>query len=181
MDHTKLDLFVIDEKSNLPWQADPHRGAGEPFRSLLGYFISFEPPSYLSIMQCLKHAIWPKTYVAEKYPEIKNAWIQDGIPETLVVDNGKDFISSHFEDACFDIGTKIEYTPIKKLGTRKGERFFGTLVTSLLHELPERPFPTSSTRVTTTRKNTPSSPSTPCTGYFTCGSSTTTTKLITKG
>lgn len=142
MDHTKLDLFVLDEKSNLPLGRPTLTVALETHsRSLLGYFISFEPPSYLSIMQCLKHAIWPKTYVAEKYPEIKNAWIQDGIPETLVVDNGKDFISSHFEDACFDIGTKIEYTPIKKPWYKgKVERFFGTLVTSLLHELPGTTF-----------------------------------------
>lgn len=142
MDHTKLDLFVIDGNSCLPLGRPTLTVALEAHsRSLLGYFISFEPPSYLSIMQCLRHAIWPKTYVREKYPEIKNSWIQSGIPETLVVDNGKDFISSHFEDACFDIGTKIEYTPIKKPWYKgKVERFFGTLATSLLHELPGTTF-----------------------------------------
>src|SRR5205814_5208852 len=63
IDDTKLDLFVIDEKTNLP--------IGRPWlfvaicvftKMILGYYLSFQKPSYLSVMQCLLHSIRPKTY-----------------------------------------------------------------------------------------------------------------------
>jgi putative transposase len=136
MDHTKLDLFVIDDETCLP--------IGRPWltvaidkltKTICGMFISFEPPSHLSVMQCLLHAIMPKSYVKEKYPSIKNSWDNYGIMEWLVVDNAAEFISSHLEDAGDELGFKILYQKVRKPWYKATvERYFKTLNRQLLHK-----------------------------------------------
>lgn len=78
---------------------------------IVGYYLSFEPFSSLSVMQCLLHTIHPKDYVKNKFPSVKKDWNVYGIMEILVVDNGKEFYSQHFQDACQQLGISIQYTP----------------------------------------------------------------------
>jgi putative transposase len=141
-DHTRLDLMVVDTETRLP--------LGRPWltaildiytRMVLGIYLSFNPPSYLSVMQCLRHAIRPKVYVRKHYPEIKNDWPAYGLPKLLVVDNGKEFRSRYFEDACLQLGVRYQYAP-PYCPWYKGtmERWFGTQNTRLLHELPGATF-----------------------------------------
>jgi putative transposase len=142
MDHTKLDLFVIDEERGLPigrpllaTAIDAHT------KSVVGVYVSFDPPSYLSVMQCIRHAITPKTYVKVKFPNIKNTWDCYGVMETVVVDNAKENYSTHMEDACLQLGIIIQYAPVK-LAWYKGsvERYFGTINKQLLHQQPGTTF-----------------------------------------
>jgi putative transposase len=60
-DETKLDLMVIDTETRLP--------LGRPWlttmidvctKMITGFYLSFHPPGYLSVMRCLLHAIRPK-------------------------------------------------------------------------------------------------------------------------
>jgi len=142
MDHTKLDLFVIDTERGMPIGRPWLTTAIDVYsKTIFGVYLSFNPPSYLSVMQCLLHGIMPKTYVKEKYPEIKNTWDTYGIPETAVVDNGKEFHSTHFEDACLQLGIVIQYSPVKLPWYRPTiERYFGTLNKELLHGQPGTSF-----------------------------------------
>lgn len=142
MDHTKLDIFVVDEEDGFvhgrPWitfMVDKYS------RYPLGFHIGFDEPSYLSVMHCLHHAISPKDYVSEKYPRIKNAWTAYGIPETLVVDNGKEFHSVSLEDACLQLNINLRYAP-PRMPWFKGtvERSFRTFNESLLSNLPGKSF-----------------------------------------
>lgn len=74
IDHSKLPLFIIDGETKLPIGVLTFTSAiDKAFNIPLGYYISFEPPSSLSVMQCLWHAIHPKSYVREKHPSIKNS------------------------------------------------------------------------------------------------------------
>jgi putative transposase len=142
IDHTKVDLMIIDPVMHLPVGRPWVTAAIDKFsRIILGRYISFNPPSYLSVMNCLRHAITPKIYVKERYPNIINAWDAYGIPELLVVDNGPEFHSTHFEDACLQLGINIHYAPPKK-GNYKGsiERWFGTQNRQLLHAQPGTSF-----------------------------------------
>jgi putative transposase len=142
IDDTKLDLFVIDEKTNLP--------IGRPWlfvaicvftKMILGYFLSFQKPSYLSIMQCLLHSIRPKTYVRQRYPEIIHTWDAYGLPELIVVDNAKQYYSASFDEACLQLGIITQYAPVKTPYYKPSiERMFGTLNTKLLHQLPGTTF-----------------------------------------
>ncbi|PPC97966.1 MAG: integrase [Methylotenera sp.] len=135
IDHTRLDLFVIDDDSHIPlgrpWLTiciDNHT------RCILGIYIGFEPPSGLTVGKCLKHAFLPKTNLKKEYPGIRHAWDAHGVMEQLVVDNGLEFHGISLEKACFAFGVEIIYTP-RKTPWFKGkiERFNRTLNESVSH------------------------------------------------
>lgn len=63
------------------------------------------------------------------------------MPEVIVTDNGKEFYSTHFEDACLSLGIVIQYTPPKMPWYKSSiERYFGTLNTQLLSDKPGKTF-----------------------------------------
>jgi putative transposase len=142
MDHTPLDLFVVDDDTGMPM--------GRPYlttcidchsRSVLGCVVGFEPPSYLTVAQCLKHMFLPKTDLRAKHPVLKNDWHAYGIPEELVVDNGSEFHSESLEKACLHFGTEIHYAP-RKTGAFKGkiERFQKTMNDAVARGVPGTTF-----------------------------------------
>ncbi len=142
IDHTKLPLFVVDVENRLPIGTPWLTSAIDKYSGLtLGYYASFEPPSYLSVMQCLLHAIRPKNYLDTQYPSVKNTWEAYGLPEVIVVDNGKEFYSTHFEDACLQLGIVIQYSPPKMPWYKSAiERYFGALNSQLLSDKPGKTF-----------------------------------------
>ncbi len=142
IDHTKLDLFVVDPERRMPIGRPWLTAAIDIYsKCVLGFYISFNPPSYLSVMKCLQNAIMPKNYVEEELKEINHRWDTYGLMGTLIVDNGKEFWSNDLEDACLQLGIVIQYAPVK-LPWYKGtvERYFRTLNTSLLHNQPGTTF-----------------------------------------
>lgn len=134
IDHTKLPFFVVDNETRLPIGTPALTSAIDKYSGVVvGYYLSFEPFSSLSVMQCLLNAIRPKDYVKYKFPQIQNTWSSYGLMETLVVDNGKEFYSEHFKDACTQLQIHIQYTPPKMPWYKAGvERFFGMLNTKIL-------------------------------------------------
>ncbi len=142
IDHTKLPLFVVDTENRLPIGTPWLTSAIDKYSGVtLGYYASFEPPSYLSVMQCLLHAIRPKNYLHTQYPSVENTWDAYGLPEVIVVDNGKEFYSTHFEDACLQLGIVIQYSPPKMPWYKSAiERYFGALNSQLLSDKPGKSF-----------------------------------------
>ena len=142
IDHTRMDLFVIDEDTGLP--------LGRPWlticiddftRCILGFHLSFEPPSYLSVARCLKNAFLPKASLKEQYPSVKNRWDAHGIMRDLVVDNGLEFHSNSLDAACYSVGTEIHYAPRKRAWFKgKVERVQGTLNRGVAHGTPGTTF-----------------------------------------
>ena len=113
MDHTPADIIVVDDNSMLPLGRPTITSALDEYsRCPMGFYSGFEPPSCLSVLRCLKHAILPKTYVQREFPGIKNRWECYGVPELVVVDNPAEFHSSHFERACLQIGADIQYAKV---------------------------------------------------------------------
>lgn len=142
MDHTPLDLFVIDDDSGMP--------LGRPYlttcidshsRCVLGIVVGFEPPSYLTVAQCLKHAILPKAGLRESQPSLKHDWVSYGIPQELTVDNGSEFHSLSLEHGCLRLGIEIHYAP-RRNGAFKGkiERFQKTMNEEIAHGVPGTTF-----------------------------------------
>lgn len=142
IDHTKLPLFVVDTDRRMPIGTPWLTSAVDKYSGMtLGYYASFEPPSYLSVMQCLNHAICPKRYLHQQYPNVENDWKAYGLPEVIVVDNGKEFCSTHLEDACLQLGIVIQYTPPKMPWYKSSiERYFGALNSQLLSDKPGKNF-----------------------------------------
>ena len=142
IDHTQLDLMVIDDDSGLP--------LGRPFvticiddytRCVLGLYISFEPPSFFTVSKCLMHAFLPKTDMQKRFPSIKNQWQAHGVMRELVVDNGPEFHSASFDNACYSLGIEIHYSA-RKTPWFKGkiERFAGTFNRAVAHGTPGTTF-----------------------------------------
>ena len=142
IDHTILDLFVIDDVSCLP--------LGRPYftcciddytRCVLGIHIGFVPPSFQTVGSCLKHAFLPKNDLQEKHPEIRNRWEAYGVMRELSLDNGAEFHCSSFEQACLSLGIEMHYCA-RKSPWQKGkiERFFGTVNKGVAHVIPGTTF-----------------------------------------
>lgn len=142
IDHTPLDLMVIDDDTGLP--------LGRPYitaciddytRCVLGFYISFEPPSHFTVSRCLMHAFMPKSTLQETYPSIQNPWHAHGVMRELVVDNGQEFHSTSLENACFSLGIEIHYSARKTPWFKgKVERFLGTLNRAIAHGTPGSTF-----------------------------------------
>lgn len=138
IDHTPLDLIVIDGATQLP--------LGRPWLTMaidkasrfpMGFYLSFNTPSAHSVLQCLKFSIMPKTNWLAQYPDIKGSWPAYGIPDLIAIDNGMDLHSSALEKACQEIGVQMLFCGART-PEHKGsiERFFRTMNQGLIHRLP---------------------------------------------
>lgn len=142
IDHTKLDLFIIDSETKLPVGRPTITVIIDKYsRMVVGMHVSFDPPGYLSVMLCLLNAIMPKRYVETDFPSVENKWNTYGIPEQIIVDNAREFYSEDFEDACLQLGILPSYSPIKHPWYKGSiERFFETENQRLLHNQPGTTF-----------------------------------------
>lgn len=137
VDHTPLDLLIIDDLTGLTIGRPTVTFILDRFSRLpLGFEIGFEPPSELAVMRALRHAILPKNYVAQQYPDVENLWLAYGIMVTLVCDNGLEFHSEQLKRMCAELNIEIIYCP-KKQPHYKGaiERFLGTFNRQLSHKI----------------------------------------------
>ncbi len=142
IDHTLLDLMVVDEATGMPFGRPWLTVCIERYtRCVLGINLGFEPPSYLTVARCLKHAFLPKVGLQEQYPEIKNAWLAHGVMSKLIVDNGLEFHGLGLEAVCLSLGIDLQFTP-RKTPWWKGavERFIGTLNRNVAHGVPGTTF-----------------------------------------
>lgn len=142
IDHTPLDLIVIDKTTMLPlgraWLTlalDKHS------RIVTGFYISFNPPSSYAVLQCLKQMILTKDELLARFPDIKNDWPVFGIPDLLALDNGMDLHSEALKKACLELGVQILYCPAATPEMKGSvERFFRTIGQGLIHQLPGTTF-----------------------------------------
>jgi putative transposase len=125
IDHTKADIFVVDEETRQP--------IGRPWltfamdvcsRMVTGFYVTMAAPSRLSISLCLLHSVFDKSaWLRER--EIEEPWPVAGLPDTLHVDNGADFRSRAFKRGCEDAGIAIVWRP-------PGEPHFGGHIERLI-------------------------------------------------
>jgi putative transposase len=138
IDHSLLPFYVLDNDYRLP--------VGRPWlttaidvysQTVVGYYLTFEPPSYLSVMYCLLHSIRPKEYVRSMYKSIKNNWTSYGLMENLKADNGPDLRGSSLGDACKELIVHLDFAPVK-MPWYKGiiERFFGSIKKQFRGSIP---------------------------------------------
>ena len=142
IDHTHLDLFVVDDRTSLP--------LGRPYvtacidsytRCILGIYVGFNPPSYQSVAACLKDCFLPKVNLKAEYPDIVNEWAAHGVMRQLVVDGGQEFYSKSLEQVCLSLGIEWCAAPRREPWFKgKIERFFGTFNRGIAHGIPGTSF-----------------------------------------
>ena len=112
IDHTPVDLIVIDEETGNP--------IGRPWltlaidvysRMVVGYNLGFENPSILTTGMCISNSILPKEDILKKY-NIDTEWPCWGIMKTIHTDNGIDFRSEPISRACSQYGIDLEFRPL---------------------------------------------------------------------
>lgn len=138
IDHTPLDLIVIDSLTKLPLGRPWLTMAIDSYsRMVVGFYISFNAPSGHGVLQCLRRSILPKDEWLVRFPDIRGQWPAYGIPELIAVDNGADLHSDALEGACLEMGIQILFCG-SKTPQHKGsiERFFRTMNMGLIHRLP---------------------------------------------
>ena len=136
IDHTPADLIIVDAQDGLPLGRPTLTSVMDVATCYpLGYYLGFEPPSYLAVCEALAHAFKPKGDVCAAYGTAHD-WIAYGLPRTLAVDNGREFKGRSLEDACLSLGIILQYMP-KMTPSFKGsiERLFRTQNSGLFHTL----------------------------------------------
>lgn len=144
VDHTQLDLLVCDNEGRIlgrPWLTviiDRYS------RMILGFSLTFTPPSWVSVMEALRIALQPKEHLLESVCRAigKDAAFEFTYPcfgsiERLFCDNGPEFRSASMKETERAINMQIIDLP-RAAGWLKGriERWFHSLNTGLVHLLP---------------------------------------------
>lgn len=140
IDHTPADIILVDDIHRKP--------IGRPWitlaidvysRMIVGYYLSFDPPSETSVAMCVAHSILPKEEWLLLH-KVDTEWPVWGVPRTIHVDNGADFRSDNFRQSCLAYGINLEFRPVKQ--PRYGghiERALGSLLKEI-HHLPGTTF-----------------------------------------
>jgi putative transposase len=127
MDHTQMDIVVVDEETRQfiarPWLTI---GIDVFTRMVTGFALSFDPPQRSSVGLCLLHSVFDKSaWLRDLGIEIP--WPMAGLPRRIGVDNAAEFQSKDFRSACRDFGIKVEPRPLgKKHFGGHIERLIGT-------------------------------------------------------
>ena len=112
MDHTPADIIIVDEHFRRP--------LGRPTltlqidvasRVIPGFYVSLESPSATSVGMAIRHAVVDKTAWLEER-EVKIDYPIFGIPETLHLDNAREFHSRALERGSQQHGIELKYRPI---------------------------------------------------------------------
>lgn len=142
IDHTVLDLCVVDDRTCLPLGRPSITACIDAStKCILGIYIGFIQPSCLSVSRCLKHAFLPKLSLRQQYPDIQHDWPAYGIMDELVIDNGLEFHSKALENGCYSLGINMRYSPRRQPWCKPFiERWFGTLNKNFAHTLPGTSF-----------------------------------------
>ncbi|KVF69475.1 hypothetical protein WS75_26040 [Burkholderia sp. FL-7-2-10-S1-D7] len=137
IDHTPLDVLVIDLATNLPLGRPWITVAIDRYsRVILGFYISFRTPSAQSVLQCLKRAILPKAGWG-KIVDLHREHPGYGIPHLVAVDNGMELHAEAVQMVCGEMGISMLYCPAGQPEFKGAvERVIGTIQRSVMHKLP---------------------------------------------
>lgn len=114
IDHSPADVMIVD---------DVHRiSIGRPWvtmaidmysRMVVGYFISLDAPSAVSVAMCLVQAMLPKNEWLAHH-QVSGEWPVWGLPYEIHSDNGPDFKTKSLIQACTAHNIERQFRPRKR-------------------------------------------------------------------
>ena len=136
IDHTRVDLHIVDDENRTsigrPWLT---LAIDIYSRMIVGYYLSLDAPSGVSVGMCIVNAILQKNKLLNQF-ELDTEWNVWGKFDNIFTDNGADFRSFSVEQACLVNGIHINFRPIgKKEYGGHIERLIGTTMTEV-HDVP---------------------------------------------
>jgi len=143
IDHTPLDLFVVDDEREMvlgrPWLTI---AVDVRTRAVVAHLITFVEPSVATVGMILRRMAMPKrppAFMAKRWPVLRRL---RGRPDRIIVDNAVEFRSLMLEAAARGLGLTIRYCPVKKPRYRAiVERAIGTMLRIICREMPGRALP----------------------------------------
>ncbi len=140
IDHTLVDVIVVDRAHRRPLQRPWVTLAIDvASRMVAGFYLTLEPPSALSVSLVIQHLVRPKLHWLDGL-RIEADWPAAGLPETIHVDNAKEFRSGAMRRGAEEHGISLQYRPIG--APHYGghiERLIGTMM-GAAHLLPGSTF-----------------------------------------
>jgi putative transposase len=111
IDHTRVDLIVVDDAYREP--------IGRPWltlaidvlsRIIVGYYLTLEAPSSLSVALCMAHVVSDKaSWLAQR--GVEAAW-PGGMPTAIHLDNAAEFHADALVHGCEEHGIVVNYRPV---------------------------------------------------------------------
>lgn len=140
IDHTKVDLMLVDDVERRPIGCPWLTLLMDVFcRMVLGFYLSFDPPSTMSLALCIAQAVLPKDrWLARRGLALD--WPCYGKFGTIRADNAKEFRGNAATRACEEHRMILEWRAVTK--PRYGahiERLLGTLMRAT-HLIPGTTF-----------------------------------------
>jgi len=141
MDHSPVDVIVVEEGSRLPIGRPYLTLAIDVFtRCIVGMLLTFEAPCAVSVGLCLAQMVTSKTTYLQRLGLDRSLWPMHGKPHRIYLDNAPEFKSNALERGCEQHGIERGYRP-------PGEPHFGGIIErvigtamTMVHELPGTTF-----------------------------------------
>jgi putative transposase len=133
IDHTELDVMLVDsiERKSFkrPWLTIL---IDVCTRVVLGFYISFDPPSSYSVGRAIAHAILRKEKFLKSIGLEDVVWPCWGKMTTLYCDNAKEFRGTMLRESCSNYNITLKWRPPRKpeMGGHI-ERLMGTIADEL--------------------------------------------------
>ncbi|WP_032405558.1 Mu transposase C-terminal domain-containing protein [Rhodococcoides fascians] len=142
IDHTVVDLMIVDEHDRVPIGRPYLTIAIDVFsRCIPGFVVTLDPPSAVSVGLCLGRVCSEKSVWIDAMGLGEDVrWPMAGKPGRLYVDNASEFKSEALQRGCEQHGIELDYRPPGR--PHYGgivERIIGTVMTRV-HELPGTTF-----------------------------------------
>ena len=123
IDHTQLDAFVLGEDGSQPRRPWLTAAIDVATRMVAGVHLTFEKPSWRSVMYAMRHAMQPKDTT-----DCESTWPISGIPFAIRMDNGKEFKSASMVEMGLQLRIDLQWCPPRKPNCKPHiERFFGNV------------------------------------------------------
>lgn len=140
IDHTLVDLIVVDARHRLPLQRPWLTLAIDvASRMVAGFYLTLEPPSATSVALAIQHLVLAK----EPWLDARDLaidWPVAGLPDAVHVDNAKEFRSQALKRGLEEHGVTLIHRPVARphYGAHI-ERLIGTMM-GAVHLLPGTTF-----------------------------------------
>lgn len=136
IDHTLVDLFVVDAVNRQPLQRPWLTLAIDvASRMVAGFYLSLEHPSSTSVALAIRHMVLPKTsWLAER--NAAGDWPVHGLPTAIHLDNAREFRGKALAWGAAEHGINLIHRPVAR--PHYGghiERLIGTMM-GAVHFLP---------------------------------------------
>ncbi len=136
IDHTLVDLFVVDAVNRQPLQRPWLTLAIDvASRMVVGFYLSLEHPSSTSVALAIRHMVLPKaSWLVEQ--NVVGDWPVYGLPTAIHLDNAREFRGKALAWGTAEHGIKLIHRPVAR--PHYGghiERLIGTMM-GAVHFLP---------------------------------------------